>query len=136
MSVLWHHGVGTGRLTANEFVRVTSANTAQIFNLYPRKGAVQRGADADLVVWDAAASRTISVKTHHQNIDFNVYEGMQVTGLARHTISQGNLVWTDGDLRTVRGAGRYIERPCFAAPLQAVAIRNRLDTPAPVARAI
>ena len=93
------------------------------------------GADADLVVWDAHASRTISVKTHHQNIDFNVYEGMEVTGLARHTISQGKLVWTDGDLRTVRGAGRYIERPCFAPPMQAVALRNQNKIPAAVARA-
>jgi dihydropyrimidinase len=134
MSVLWHHGVGTGRLTPNEFVRVTSTNAAQIFNLYPRKGAVQVGADADLVVWDATASRTISAKTHHQNVDFNIYEGMQVTGLARHTISQGRLVWTDGDLRTVRGAGRYIERPCFAAPFQALALHNAATAPIGVTR--
>ena len=134
MSVLWHHGVGTGRLTPNEFVRVTSTNAAQIFNLYPRKGAVQVGADADLVVWDAQASRTISVKTHHQNVDFNIYEGMEVTGLARHTISQGKLVWTDGDLRTVRGAGRYIERPCFAPPMLAIAEQNRRNVPTGVRR--
>jgi len=134
MSVLWHHGVGAGRLTPSEFVRITSTNAAQIFNLYPRKGAVQRGADADLVVWDARASRTISVKTHHQAVDFNIYEGMQVRGLARHTISQGRLVWTEGDLRTVRGAGRYIERPCFAAPLRAMAVHNRCNAPARVAR--
>ncbi len=125
MSVLWHHGVGTGRLTPNEFVRITSTNTARIFNLYPRKGSMRPGSDADIVVWDPTASRTISVKTHHQNVDFNIYEGMEVTGLARHTISQGKLVWTDGDLRTVRGAGRYIERPCFSAPMQAVALRNQ-----------
>ncbi len=92
------------------------------------------GADADIVVWDAQASRTISAKTHHQNVDFNVYEGMQVTGLARHTISRGKLVWTDGDMRTVRGAGRYIERPCFSAPLKAIAVRNQVDAPAAVAR--
>ena len=134
LSILWHHGVRTGRLTQNEFVRITSTNTAQIFNLHPRKGVVQRGADADLVVWDAQASRTISAKIHHQNIDFNIYEGMEGTGLARHTISQGKLVWTDGDMRTVRGAGRYIERPCFPAPLKAIAIRNEHDAPAPVKR--
>ncbi|HUB44677.1 MAG TPA: dihydropyrimidinase [Acetobacteraceae bacterium] len=134
MSVLWHHGVGTGRLTPNEFVRITSTNAAQIFNLYPRKGAVQVGADADLVVWDTQASRTISVKTHHQNVDFNIYEGMEVTGLARHTISQGRLVWTDGDLRTVRGAGRYVERPCFAAPMVAIAEHNRRYAPTGVRR--
>jgi dihydropyrimidinase len=134
MSVLWHHGVGGGRLTPSEFVRITSTNTARIFNLYPRKGAVQCGSDADLVVWDVRASRTVSARTHHQNVDFNVYEGMQVTGLARHTISQGKLVWTDGDLRTVRGAGRYIGRPCFAAPQKAIAIRNLRDAPTPVDR--
>ena len=134
MSVLWHHGVGAGRLTPNEFVRVTSTNTAQIFNVYPRKGAVQVGADADLVVWDAQATRTISAKTHHQAVDFSVYEGMPVTGLARHTISQGRLVWTDGDLRAVRGAGRYVERPCFAEPLRALAVRAEREVPRAVAR--
>ena len=59
MAVLWHHGVNTGRLTPNEFVRVTSTNAAQIFNIYPRKGTSSLGADADLVVWDPAASKTI-----------------------------------------------------------------------------
>ena len=59
MSVLWHHGVNSGRLTPSEFVRVTSANAAQIFNLYPRKGAIRIGSDADLVVWDPNGSRTI-----------------------------------------------------------------------------
>ena len=134
LSILWHHGVGAGRITPNEFVRITSTNAAQIFNIYPRKGSISVGADADLVVWDPTASRTISAKTQHQNIDFNIYEGMQVTGLARHTISAGNLVWTDGDLRTVRGVGRYIERPCFAPAFEAQALRNRLAAPRPAAR--
>lgn len=134
MSILWHHGVGTGRITPSEFVRITSTNTAQIFNIHPRKGAVAVGSDADLVVWDAEATRTISVKTHHQNVDFNVFEGMEVKGLARHTIAGGKLVWTDGDLRTVRGAGRYVDRPCFAPPLQALALRNKLTAPQGVAR--
>ncbi len=130
MSVLWHHGVGTGRLTAQEFVRVTSTNTAQIFNIFPRKGSVSVGADADLVVWDPAGSRRISAKTHHQNVDFSVFEGMEVTGLARHTICAGRLVWTDGDLRTVRGAGRYVARPCFAPPVVALGTWNAGRRPA------
>jgi dihydropyrimidinase len=134
MSILWHHGVGSGRLTANEFVRLTSTNTAQIFNIYPRKGAIATGADADLVVWDAQASRTISVKTHHQNIDFNVFEGMQVNGLARHTVSGGRLIWTDGDLRAVRGAGRYIDRPTFSPALQIAKVRNERAQPRAVNR--
>jgi dihydropyrimidinase len=134
LSILWHHGVRTGRLTENEFVALVSTNTARIFNIYPRKGAVAVGADADLVLWDAEASRTISAKTHHQNVDFNVFEGMTVTGHARHTVSAGKLVWTDGDLRTVRGAGRYVPRQCFAPPVQATELRRRLTMPVAVER--
>ena len=134
MGILWHHGVNAGRITANEFVRITSTNAAQIFNLYPRKGAVAVGSDADLVVWDPQGQRTISAKTHHQNVDFNIYEGMKVRGLARHTISQGRLVWTDGDLRAVRGAGRYVNRPCFAPVFTALARRAAATRPGAVAR--
>jgi len=124
MSVLWDRGVVSGRLTPNEFVRITSTNSAQIFNIYPQKGAIAAGADADLVVWDPEARRTISRETHHQNIDFNVFEGMTVKGVARHTVSQGRVVWTDGDLRAVKGAGRYVPRPCFSAAVEA-ALRRR-----------
>lgn len=135
MSVLWDQGVRQGRLTPEEFVAVTSTNTAKIFNIHPRKGDIAEGGDADIVVWDAEASRTISAATHHQNVDFSVYEGMTVTGLARHTISNGRLIWTDGDLRAVRGAGRYIPRPCFAAPIRATRLRGELTAPTAVLRA-
>ena len=110
MSVLWDQGVAAGRITPEEFVRITSANTAQIFGLYPRKGVIAAGSDADLAVWDPAGTRTISAKTHHQNVDANVFEGMTVTGVARHTVAGGLLVWTDGELRAVRGHGRYVAR--------------------------
>jgi dihydropyrimidinase len=114
MSILWHEGVRTGRLTPEEFVAVTSTNTARIFGLMPRKGLIAVGADADLVVWDGEASRTISAKTHHQNVDFNVFEGRTVTGLARTTVANGKIVWHEGELRAVRGAGRYIKRSLAA----------------------
>ncbi|MCQ8240891.1 dihydropyrimidinase [Rhizosaccharibacter radicis] len=114
MSVLWHHGVRTGRLTAAEFVAVTSTNTARIFNIHPRKGSISVGADADLVLWDPEGTRTISVRTHHQNVDFNVFEGMEVTGIARSTIQRGRLAWHDNELRAERGAGEYVPRAVFS----------------------
>jgi dihydropyrimidinase len=134
MSVLWTHGVNTGRLTMNEFVAVTSANAAKIFNIYPQKGSISVGADADLVVWDPAASKTISVKTHHQNVDYNIFEGMEVTGLATHTLSRGVLAYKDGDLRAVKGAGQYVKRPAYPAAFEALSKQAALHKPTPVKR--
>ena len=134
LEVLWHHGVSTGKLTMNEFVRVTSTNAAQIFNIYPRKGSVSVGADADIVVWDPEASKTISVKTHHQKIDYNIFEGMTVKGCASNTISQGKLVYADGTLDVERGAGRYVERPPYAPYYRALKIKAARAEPTPVKR--
>jgi dihydropyrimidinase len=113
MAVLWTHGVNAGRLTPQEFVAITSTNAAKIFNIHPRKGAIAPGADADIVVWDPKARRTISAKTHHQNVDFSIFEGMEVTGNPSHTIANGKVVFARGELRAVKGAGRYIKRPAF-----------------------
>lgn len=124
MSLLWHYGVGSGRLTPSEFVRVTSSNAAQIFNLYPRKGAVRVGADADLVIWDPQGTRTISAATHHHKVDFNIFEGRTVTGIATHTFTRGRLAWADGELRAQRGAGRYLSRPTHSAYFEANARRH------------
>ena len=134
LEVLWDQGVNTGRLTMNEFVRVTSTNAAQIFNIYPRKGSVSVGADADIVVWDPQATKTISAKTHHQKIDFNIFEGMTVTGCASHTISRGKLVFADGDLDVERGAGRYVDRPSFAPYYDALQKQAQLAEPIAVKR--
>jgi len=120
MAVLWTHGVETGRLTPEEFVAVTSANAAKIFNIYPRKGAIMAGADADLVVWDPKGKRTISAKTHHQNVDFSIFEGMEVTGVPSYTIANGKLVYAKGELRAVKGAGRYIKRPAYPSSFAAM----------------
>jgi dihydropyrimidinase len=114
---------------------VTSTNAAQIFNIYPRKGSISVGADADVVVWDPEGSRKISAKTHHQKVDFNIFEGMTVKGVASHTVSQGRLAWANGKLDAVRGSGRYVDRPPFAPAYEAVLKLNAARTPKPVERA-
>ena len=134
MAVLWDQGVNTGRLTMNEFVAVTSANAAQIFNLYPRKGVVQVGADADVVVWDPAGTRTISARTHHQRVDFNIFEGMTVHGIPVHTVSGGRLAWTNGQLQVEAGTGRYLPRPPFTPAYEALSKANALRAPSAVSR--
>lgn len=134
MAVLWTHGVNTGRLTMEEFVATTSANAAKIFNIYPRKGKIAVGADADIVVWDPEATKTISAKTHHQNIDFNIFEGMEIKGKPSHTISAGKLRYVDGDLRVERGKGRYIKRPAFQPMFHALEKVAKLKEPKAVKR--
>src|SRR6476620_2584685 len=109
MPVLWTAGVNSGRLTKEEFVAVTSANIARILNIYPRKGAVAVGSDADLVVWDPEATKTISAKTQLSRIDYNVFEGYACLGAPAVTLSRGKVAWTNGDLRAEKGDGRYVE---------------------------
>jgi len=134
MAILWDSGVNTGRLTMNEFVAVTSANAARIFNIYPQKGTIQKGADADIVVWDPEGTRTISAKTHHQNVDFNIFEGRTVQGIPTYTLSRGQVVWDNGELQAIEGAGRYINRPPFNQAYAAVKKAAVLNEPKAVNR--
>ena len=134
MEVLWHHGVNTGLFNMNEFVKLTSTNAAQIFNIYPRKGSISVGADADIVVWDPEATKTISAKTHHQNIDFNIFEGMEVKGCASHTISAAKVVYANGELKVERGAGRYVNRPPYSSFYDGLDIQAKKNKPKAVKR--
>ena len=134
LAVIWDAGVNTGRLTPSEFVAITSANTAKLFNIYPRKGLVGVGADADLVVWDPAATHTLSVKTQHSKGDYNIFEGRTVQGMPSHTISQGVVAYAQGDLRAEMGKGRYIKRPAFGPNFDAVQRRAAALQPTAVAR--
>jgi dihydropyrimidinase len=135
MAVLWDAGVNSGRLTPSEFVAVTSANAARLFNIYPRKGVIVEGADADIVVWDPQGTKTISAKTHRSKLDFNVFEGRSVRGVPSHTVSQGKVVYANGDLRATQGAGRYVKRPAFGANFTAVDKRSKALAPSAVPRA-
>jgi len=134
MAVIWDAGVNSGRLTPAEFVAITSANTAKLFNLYPQKGCIAAGADADLVLWDPQGSKTISARTQHSKGDFNIFEGRQVRGIPSHTISQGRVVYAQGDLRAEAGAGRYLKRPAFGPNFQAAKARAQDLAPTPVDR--
>ena len=134
MEVLWHHGVNTVLFNMNEFVKLTSTNAAQIFNIYPRKGSISVGADADIVVWDPEKTKKISAKTHHQNIDFNIFEGMEVKGCASHTISAAKVVYANGELKVERGAGRYVDRPPYSSFYQGLDVQAEKNKPKAVKR--
>ncbi|MDO5087931.1 MAG: dihydropyrimidinase [Comamonadaceae bacterium] len=134
LAVIWDAGVNTGRLTPSEFVAITSANTAKLFNIYPRKGCVTAGADADLVLWDPQGSKTLSAKTHHSKVDFNIFEGRTVRGVPSHTISQGRVVYAKDDLRAEQGAGRYVKRPPFGPQFEAAGKRLKATAPTAVPR--
>jgi dihydropyrimidinase len=120
LHVLWHLGVNGGRITPEQFVALTSTNAARAFNLWPRKGSLQPGADADVVVLDPARTRTLSARTQHQRTDFSVWEGREVRGVVVHTLARGRHVFADGDLRAEPGAGAYLARPPFGAVYEGV----------------
>jgi dihydropyrimidinase len=134
LPMLWTHGVATGRLTMNEFVAVTSTNIAKILNLYPRKGAILVGADADIVVWDPAKEKTISATNQQSSIDYNVFEGQKVKGLPRFTLTRGQLAIEDGTVKTQQGHGQFVAREPFQAVNKALSTWKELTAPRKVER--
>ncbi len=134
MPMLWTAGVNTGRLTPNEFVAVTSTNIAKILNCYPKKGAVLVGADADLVVWDPEKTKTISAKSQQSSIDYNVFEGKEVKGLPRYTLTRGRVAVMDGEVRGKEGHGEFVAREPRPAVNRALSQWKDLTAPRPVVR--
>jgi dihydropyrimidinase len=110
LPVLWSAGVNTGRLTMNEFVAVTSTNIAKIMNMYPKKGAVLVGADADLIVWDPERTKTISAKTQQSNIEYNVFEGFECKGMPRYVLTRGHVSVVEDKFQGEAGHGKFIGR--------------------------
>ncbi len=134
MPMLWTYGVETGRLTMNEFVAVTSTNIAKILNVYPQKGALLEGSDADIVVWDPAKEKTISVATQQSAIDYNVFEGKQVKGLPRYVMTRGVVSIEDGDIKTREGHGQFVAREPFQAVNTALSTWKELTAPRKIER--
>lgn len=113
MGLLYTYGVMTGKLSMNEFVALTSTNAAKLFGLFPRKGTIAPGSDADLVVWDPRVSSTITVETLHQQVDYTPYEGFNQLGQAKHVFLRGQHVVKDGQLQVVKPTGNYLFRKPF-----------------------
>jgi dihydropyrimidinase len=110
LHMLYTFGVREGRLTMNRFVQLVSTNPAKQFGLYPRKGTIAPGSDADLVVWDPEKRLTISAATHHSNVNYNLFEGTEVTGAPEVVLVRGQVIVENDELVAQPGAGQFVKR--------------------------
>jgi dihydropyrimidinase len=117
MQMIHHFGVREGRITLNRMVELLSTNPARLFGLYPRKGTVAVGSDADLVVFDPEKRVTISAATHHSKIDYNLFEGTEVVGSPEIVLLRGNVLVENDELVAAPGIGRYVKRAKFGEEL-------------------
>jgi dihydropyrimidinase len=110
LQLLYHYGVNAGKISLNRFVEITSTAPARIFGMYPRKGEIAAGSDADVVIWDPEAVHTLSVKTHHMRVDYSMFEGFGIKGNARTVISRGEVIVDKGEFFGKPGRGQYLKR--------------------------
>jgi dihydropyrimidinase len=110
MQLIYHYGVNSGKLSLNRFVETVSTAPARIFGLYPRKGEIAPGSDADVVIWDPNAAHTISARTHHMRVDYSMFEGFEVRGNARTVLSRGETIVDGGKFLGKAGRGHYLKR--------------------------
>jgi dihydropyrimidinase len=114
MSLIYHHGVAAGRINLNRFVELTSTAAAKIFGLFPKKGTIAVGSDADVVVFDPNREQIISSTTHHMRVDYSAYEGWRVKGVTEAVMARGNVLVERGEWKGKKGDGRFIKRGTFA----------------------
>ncbi len=110
MSLVYDGGVRTGRISLNRFVELTSTSPAKIFGMFPKKGTIAPGSDADIVIFDPEKTTTLSAKTHHMRVDYNPYEGRQVTGVTDTVLSRGKVIIDAGKFTGKAGAGAFLKR--------------------------
>ncbi len=116
MSLVYNGGVASGRISVNRFVELTSTAAAKLFGLFPRKGTIAVGSDADLVIFDPERRETISVEnpcTHHMRVDYNAYEGIETQGFSETVISRGKVIVQENKWLGRAGAGNFIKRGLF-----------------------
>ena len=118
LHMLNHFGVSEGRITLNRLVELTSTNIAKLFGLYPRKGTIAPGSDADLVVWDPDKKHTISAATHHTNVNYNLFEGTEVVGAPEIVLVRGQVIVEGDRLMAEPGAGQFVKRARFGQELK------------------
>ncbi|CAL5190446.1 unnamed protein product [Lathyrus oleraceus] len=114
MHLVWDIMVESGQISVTDYVRLTSTECARIFNIYPRKGAILPGSDADIIILNPNSSFEVTAKSHHSRVDTNVFEGWRGKGKIEVTISRGRVVWENNELKVAPGTGRYIEMSPFS----------------------
>ncbi|KAL5125692.1 Dihydropyrimidinase [Glycine soja] len=114
MHLVWDIMVESGQISVTDYVRITSTECAKIFNIYPRKGAILPGSDADIIILNPNSSFEMSAKSHHSRLDTNVYEGRRGKGKIEVTIVGGRVVWENNELKVTPGTGRYIQMPPYS----------------------
>ena len=114
MSLIYSGGVNGKRFSANRFVQLVATAPAKLFGLYPKKGTIAVGSDADIVVFDAKEEMTISAKTHHMRVDYSMFEGIKVTGIAKTVMSRGKVIVENGRFTGRAGSGEFVRRQTYS----------------------
>lgn len=110
MELLFSEGVNKGKITLNKYVEVASTNAAKIFGMFPKKGTIAIGSDADIILFDANEKHTLSAKTHHMNVDYSGYEGWELTGKVKTVLLRGKVVIDNNECKVQKGYGQFVKR--------------------------
>ncbi len=110
MELLYSEGVRTGKISLNKYVEVTSTNAAKTFGMFPKKGTIAPGSDADIVIFDPNKEHTLGVASHHMNVDYSAYEGWKVVGKTETVLLRGQVAIEGGEVKVAKGYGEFVKR--------------------------